>query len=714
MANMVNIDGKEYEELTYTQTGYTVATKSAQLAVNVTGYFSEQEKYIVKIATRTQLTAISLVVNIVKTDGDLVRAVTKTSGGLVAGLAYGTVDAALTAFAAGLLGTVTAPVAIGIGVVGIVGGGIASYYGSETADKLLMYVREMFGSGEASSDDIKVELDKNNNTTISTTNSLQTFLDNDSSLLATLGANDNWDIHATIPSVSNPEYFVEQLAYNNNTKQAIIKTNDNDNLDDYVTRILENTPAQKITLNTQTYNIKSSNNNLLVRNAIDNIPTVSFLLSQIDIKAGEILDIGNQGLYTIKGGDTMSQIAETKGMTTQALLKLNTWLIDKGRVSFNQDKILIETDASNLTNKDHTYQGTSAEDRLIDLNGGFDTYITNNNDTIKDNDGKGRVLFNGNLLSGGIWNKDKGVYEGDGGEYIQTSNGWKFVSSNAEVLNFNMDIKDSLGIKLKKDDEPPKDDEPILPEDFSSPLILDLNRDGKLSTTLFNSKTYFDMDSDGFREKTAWVQKGDGLLALDINGNGKIDNGSELFGNYTNLKDNTKAKDGFEALLQHDENHDGVIDKNDSIYSKLKVWLDENQNGKTDEGELKSLNEAGVTTVKLNPYQTLLSLLDDNSDGVLNDKDTIYSKIMVKTNEDGTKSLIIPTKKKKVALGITLQESADIEASVLNDDQALEAQEIMRFNVGLDRELLTGEEVVKLGYNRHNYRKNEIKKEVAW
>jgi len=107
-----------------------------------------------------------------------------------------------------------------------------------------------------------------------------------------------------------------------------------------------------------------------------------------------------------------------------------------------------------------------------------------------------------------------------------------------------------LGINLSKKDEPDDDDDdkrddnkdnkrrdPNLTEDFSSPLILDLNRNGSSSTPLFGSKTYFDMDGDGFKEKTAWVQEGDGLLALDRNNNGTIDNGSELFGNFTPLGD---------------------------------------------------------------------------------------------------------------------------------------------------------------------------------
>jgi hypothetical protein len=115
------------------------------------------------------------------------------------------------------------------------------------------------------------------------------------------------------------------------------------------------------------------------------------------------------------------------------------------------------------------------------------------------------------LLHGGKWDKDEGVYKGDNGRYSQTPNGWEFTSNNGEKLYFNLDITNSLGIKLTKDDDKPDDDSDSddthnnNDQDFSSPLVLDLNHNNALSTPLFNSNTYFDMDGDGFKEKTAWV-----------------------------------------------------------------------------------------------------------------------------------------------------------------------------------------------------------------
>ena len=219
----------------------------------------------------------------------------------------------------------------------------------------------------------------------------------------------------------------------------------------------------QVEINTQTYNVVSEDNKLLIRNAIDDIPKVSFLLSHIDIKVGDILDIGDQGLYTVKGGDTMSQVAEAHGMTTQALLKLNTWLIDEGKVHFDQDKVLVETDASNLTNKDHVYQGTSAEDRLIDKNGGFDTYIAGNGDTIIDSDGQGLINFNGVDLSGAktLVEDQENLYEDLDFTYEETSSGSLVITAKesgesitvenwSKVVKTTKKSKEALGIKLSE------------------------------------------------------------------------------------------------------------------------------------------------------------------------------------------------------------------------------------------------------------------------
>ncbi|WP_186400864.1 calcium-binding protein [Stappia sp. P2PMeth1] len=126
----------------------------------------------------------------------------------------------------------------------------------------------------------------------------------------------------------------------------------------------------------------------------------------------------------------------------------------------------------------------------------------------------------------------------------------------------------------------------------TDPLVLDLDGDGLELTALASSTTtMFDMDGDGFLERTGWVHSDDGLLSLDVNGNGAIDDISELFG--------SGSTSGFAELADHDLNGDGVIDADDAVYSDLRVWRDFNQDGVSSENELFSLEDLGIASISL-------------------------------------------------------------------------------------------------------------------
>ena len=107
----------------------------------------------------------------------------------------------------------------------------------------------------------------------------------------------------------------------------------------------------------------------------------------------------------------------------------------------------------------------------------------------------------------------------------------------------------------------------------TSPLVLDLDGDGIELTSVDGATAFFDVGIDGFAEATGWVAADDGLLALDVDGDGRIDDGSELFG------DQTGHAHGFLALAQHDDDGDGVIDAADAAYADLVVWQDANADG---------------------------------------------------------------------------------------------------------------------------------------
>ena len=134
---------------------------------------------------------------------------------------------------------------------------------------------------------------------------------------------------------------------------------------------------------------------------------------------------------------------------------------------------------------------------------------------------------------------------------------------------------------------------------FASPIVLDLDGDGVIRTVGLSSGVNFDHAADGFAERTGWVAPGDGLLVWDRNANGAIDSGRELFGSETFRINGLKAVNGFEALRELDTNSDGVIDASDPVYAQLRVWVDDDTNGRSGGGELLTLEEAGVRSINL-------------------------------------------------------------------------------------------------------------------
>jgi len=130
----------------------------------------------------------------------------------------------------------------------------------------------------------------------------------------------------------------------------------------------------------------------------------------------------------------------------------------------------------------------------------------------------------------------------------------------------------------------------------ATPIVLDLNGDG-IQTTTLQQGVSFDVNNNGTVERTAWVARGDGLLVRDLNKDGIVNDGGELFGEGTVLADGTRAADGYVALRALDSNLDGVIDTSDSAFSQLMVWVDKNGDGVTDAGELSRLSDLGITSL---------------------------------------------------------------------------------------------------------------------
>jgi len=137
------------------------------------------------------------------------------------------------------------------------------------------------------------------------------------------------------------------------------------------------------------------------------------------------------------------------------------------------------------------------------------------------------------------------------------------------------------------------------------PLVFDLGGDGITTVSLEESNAFFDLDNNGFAEKTSWVSAKEGLLAYDKNGDGIINGGNELFGDRTLMKDGkTLASSGFVALAEYDDNKDGKIDSNDVIYALLRIWQDSDGDGIASAGELRRLVDLGIVSIGLSYSNT--------------------------------------------------------------------------------------------------------------
>ena len=295
---------------------------------------------------------------------------------------------------------------------------------------------------------------------------------------------------------------------------------------------------------------------------------------------------------------------------------------------------------------DHLFGGMGKDKYYVS-----DKDIVNDSNTLKTGDSQGVVYFDGIRLEGGTLDPcGSGEYFGIGGiKYTQAGTSLTVRYGN-ETITIEGWINKDFGIELKPAQGtcppgPGPGPGGPGPDRLASPLVLDLDGDGIEVTNYRAGSTnslgvYFDITNDGLKEYTNWVSSDDGLLSLDLNGNGKIDNAGELFGYGNSISvgsatdviiaglspvislpndallgpndyDLLKYTSGFAKLAQYDLNFDGKIDASDVIFNQLLVWRDLNQDGVSDDGELFHLRDLGIESIKVG-YDHVLSHLGDN------------------------------------------------------------------------------------------------------
>ncbi|MEZ0167970.1 calcium-binding protein [Microvirga sp. TS319] len=251
---------------------------------------------------------------------------------------------------------------------------------------------------------------------------------------------------------------------------------------------------------------------------------------------------------------------------------------------------------------DDVLAGGSASDTLTGGAGG-DTFIVGDGDIVKDPERSDRIKWGDVFLTGGTQSEEGAVaYVGSHGEeYTQFGSGLMIeIPDGSTVIVENWSNGDGgIILRDRKEGDPP---EPPLPPGARpvDPLVLDLDGDGIELYDLSDSGAYFDLDCDGLAERTGWVRPDDALLAFDRNGNGIIDDLSELIGGgalssalgYGSLV-------GFRELGLFDSNFDTVIDSQDVSFSQILVWRDRNGDGFSQASELGTLASHGIARLSL-------------------------------------------------------------------------------------------------------------------
>jgi hypothetical protein len=212
---------------------------------------------------------------------------------------------------------------------------------------------------------------------------------------------------------------------------------------------------------------------------------------------------------------------------------------------------------------------------------------------------------------------------------------------------------------------------------YATPIVLDLNGDG-IHTLAMDAGVTFDLLANGQAVQTGWVSPQDGLLVRDVNHDGTINDGGELFGSSTLLADGQRALDGYQALGALDSNQDGVINVADASFAELGVWVDSDSDGISETGEIRSLASLGITQLDLHTSAgaatdngNLLGLTStyQTADGATHDAADVWFRIQQAANAlappDASVDSVMASRVSGLAQAIGSFDAAASQASAL-------------------------------------------------
>lgn len=305
-----------------------------------------------------------------------------------------------------------------------------------------------------------------------------------------------------------------------------------------------------------------------------------FGLNYEDTKGNSLDMSGESKTYTLKSVRGQSASMVTGGMSgleNKVFTSVFDRLLDLLKTGFGNTKLSLKDYLGNRT--------SGKSDNLMAQM--FDIYTSSkNNPDISSFAGGGQNLVTETKRVSSSLVEAEAVQVQAGG-YVQTEDGRSI--SFGVTLNMSRAFASQVSIETTQQ---------VV---MTDPLVINMDN---LPAGTRDMTFQFDIDCDGKMDEISMLREGSGFLALDKNGDGKINDGGELFG--------TKSGNGFSDLAVYDEDGNGWIDENDEIFSKLRIWSKD----KDGNDVLKTLKEADVGAIYLGSTTSQFSITDQKDNTV--------------------------------------------------------------------------------------------------